>query len=71
MPEVSRIGLPEQELSRGIDIEFLPLVINYELPRSPIHFIHRIERTGGTECFGEDSTRISLSEEKHFKVIDK
>src|SRR5690606_14969198 len=35
--------------SRGIDIQFLPFVINYELPRSPTDYIHRIGRTGRAE----------------------
>src|SRR5690606_4224985 len=37
-----RVLVATDLLSRGIDIEFLPFVINYELPRSPKDFIHRI-----------------------------
>ncbi|MCD4680253.1 MAG: DEAD/DEAH box helicase [Bacteroidales bacterium] len=58
-------------LSRGIDIEFLPYVINYELPRSPKIFIHRIGRTGRAERPGEAITLISPDEENHFRVIEK
>ena len=58
-------------LSRGIDIEFLPFVINYELPRSPKIFIHRIGRTGRAERPGEAITLISPDEEQHFRVIEK
>ncbi len=58
-------------LSRGIDIEFLPFVINYELPRSPKIFIHRIGRTGRAENPGEAITLISPDEEQHFRVIEK
>jgi len=58
-------------LSRGIDIEFLPYVINYELPRSPKIFIHRIGRTGRAERPGEAITLISPDEEQHFRVIEK
>jgi len=58
-------------LSRGIDIEFLPFVINYELPRSPKDFIHRIGRTGRAESPGQAITFISEQEEHHFKVIQK
>ncbi len=58
-------------LSRGIDIEFLPYVINYELPRSPKDFIHRIGRTGRAESPGEAISLISPDEEQHFKVIQK
>lgn len=66
-----RVLVTTDLLSRGIDIEFLPFVINYELPRSPIHFIHRIGRTGRAGRFGEAITLISPSEEAHFKVIEK
>lgn len=66
-----RVLVTTDLLSRGIDIEFLPFVINYELPRSPINFIHRIGRTGRAERFGEAITLVSPSEEAHFKVIEK
>lgn len=58
-------------LSRGIDIEFLPLVINYELPRSPKDFIHRIGRTGRAQNKGQAISLVSDNERKHFTVIQK
>jgi ATP-dependent RNA helicase RhlE len=58
-------------MSRGIDIEFLPYVINYELPRSPKDYIHRIGRTGRAETPGEALSFIAAEEEHHFKVIQK
>jgi ATP-dependent RNA helicase RhlE len=58
-------------LARGIDISFLPHVINYELPRSPKDFVHRIGRTGRAENPGEAITFVSPEEEHHFKVIQK
>ena len=58
-------------LSRGIDIEFLPYVINYELPRSPKTYIHRIGRTGRAETPGEAISLISPDEEHHLRVIEK
>ncbi|WP_320129365.1 DEAD/DEAH box helicase [uncultured Sphaerochaeta sp.] len=66
-----RVLVATDLLSRGIDIEFLPFVINYELPRSPKDFIHRIGRTGRAENFGEAITFVKPSEEAHFKVIEK
>jgi ATP-dependent RNA helicase RhlE len=66
-----RVLVTTDLLSRGIDIEFLPFVINYELPRSPINFIHRIGRTGRAGRFGEAITLVSPSDEAHFKVIEK
>jgi len=58
-------------LSRGIDIEFLPFVINYELPRSPKDFIHRIGRTGRAERPGKAITFVTEEDKHHFKVIQK
>ena len=57
--------------SRGIDIQFLPYVINYELPRSPKDYIHRIGRTGRAESPGEAISIINPEEMHHFKVIQK
>ena len=58
-------------LARGIDIEFLPYVINYELPRSPKDYIHRIGRTGRAESSGEAISLVSPDEKQHFRVIQK
>jgi ATP-dependent RNA helicase RhlE len=58
-------------LARGIDIEFLPFVINYELPRSPKDYLHRIGRTGRAENPGKAISLITPEEEHHFKVIQK
>lgn len=66
-----RVLVATDLLSRGIDIEFLPFVINYELPRSPKDFIHRIGRTGRAESPGEAISLIAPDEEQHFKVIQK
>lgn len=58
-------------VSRGIDIKYLPTVINYELPRSPKDYIHRIGRTGRAGSAGEAISLISPDEEAHFRVIQK
>ena len=58
-------------ISRGIDIQFLPFVINYELPRSPKDYIHRIGRTGRAEASGEALSFVSPEDQHHFKIIQK
>lgn len=58
-------------IGRGIDIEFLPYVINYELPRSPKDYVHRIGRTGRAENAGTSISFITPEDEHHFKVIQK
>lgn len=57
--------------SRGIDIPFLPFVINYELPRSPKDYVHRIGRTGRANESGEAISLVTDEELHHFKIIQK
>jgi ATP-dependent RNA helicase RhlE len=58
-------------IARGIDIPNLPCVLNYELPRSPIDYVHRIGRTGRAETPGNAISLVSPEEEHHFGVIQK
>ena len=67
----TRILVATDLAARGIDIEHLPLVINYELPRSPKDYIHRIGRTGRAGQNGEAISLITTEEMHHFKVIQK
>ena len=66
-----RVLVATDLLARGIDIEFLPNVINYELPRSPKDYIHRIGRTGRAENSGNAYSLITPEEKHHFKIIQK
>jgi ATP-dependent RNA helicase RhlE len=67
----TRVLVATDLAARGIDIQFLPLVINYELPRSPKDYIHRIGRTGRAGASGEAISLITPEELHHFKVIQK
>jgi len=67
----ARVLVATDLASRGLDIEFLPFVINYELPRSPLDYIHRIGRTGRAGTPGTAISLISPEEIHHFKVIQK
>ena len=58
-------------ISRGIDINQLPYVINYELPRSPKDFVHRVGRTGRANSEGLAISLVSREETHHLKVILK
>lgn len=66
-----RVLVATDLLARGIDIEFLPCVINYELPRSPKDYIHRIGRTGRAGSPGDAISLVSPEEMDHFKLIQK
>jgi len=66
-----RVLVATDLISRGIDIQFLPYVINYELPRSPKDYIHRIGRTGRAESSGEAISFVSPEDQHHFRIIQK
>eukprot|EP01136_Pigoraptor_vietnamica_P034771 Opistho-1_new@99125 len=66
-----RVLVATDLLARGIDIEFLPFVINYELPRSPKDYVHRIGRTGRAENPGQAISLIAPEDGQHFRVIQK
>ena len=66
-----RVLVATDLMARGIDIKNLPHVINYELPRSPKDYIHRIGRTGRAESPGEAISFISPDDQHHFKIIQK
>lgn len=57
--------------SRGIDISGLSCVINYDLPRSPNDYLHRIGRTGRAGLSGVAISFIDHESEAHFRLIEK
>lgn len=58
-------------IGRGIHIDGLPCVINYELLRSPLDYVHRIGRTGRANNRGTAITIVTEEELHHFHVIQK
>jgi superfamily II DNA/RNA helicase len=57
--------------ARGLDIEKLPVVINYNLPRSPADYMHRIGRSGRAGEIGLALSLIDHEDTHHFKIIEK
>ncbi|MEN8738063.1 MAG: DEAD/DEAH box helicase [Akkermansiaceae bacterium] len=57
--------------ARGIDIVGLPVVLNYELPRSPADYVHRIGRTGRAGEKGVAINFVTAEAVAHFNVIEK
>ena len=57
--------------ARGLDIDTMPCVINFDLPRSPSDYIHRIGRTGRAGESGEAISFLTLEDDEHFKLIEK
>ena len=57
-------------ISRGIDVENIDLIINYDVPRDPEDYIHRIGRTARAEAEGIAITFISEKEQQIFLTIE-
>ncbi|QNP49032.1 DEAD/DEAH box helicase [Diaphorobacter aerolatus] len=55
--------------ARGIHVDELPLVINYDLPRSPVEYTHRIGRTGRAAKSGVAISFVTPATEAHWKLI--
>ena len=66
-----RVLIATDVASRGIDIEQLPVVVNYDLPRSPADYTHRIGRTGRAGESGVAVSFISAETDAHFRLIEK
>ena len=56
---------------RGLDIDNIDCVINYDLPRSPADYIHRIGRTARAGKSGVAISFIDYETMQHFKLIEK
>lgn len=57
-------------LSRGIDVEGISLVINYDVPHDPEDYIHRIGRTARAETTGTAITFINEKDQRKFSHIE-
>ncbi|MDP2406417.1 MAG: DEAD/DEAH box helicase, partial [Hydrogenophaga sp.] len=57
--------------ARGIDIAQLPVVVNFDLPRSAVDYVHRIGRTGRAGESGLAVSFVSADTEAHWRLIEK
>ena len=57
--------------SRGIHVDDVSLVINYEVPRDKENYVHRIGRTGRVDKLGKAITIVSNKEEKYLREIEE
>jgi ATP-dependent RNA helicase RhlE len=57
--------------ARGLDIDQLPHVVNFELPNVPEDYVHRIGRTGRAGNEGEALSLVCIDEHKHLRDIEK
>ncbi|HEY4799317.1 MAG TPA: DEAD/DEAH box helicase [Bacteroidia bacterium] len=66
----TRILVATDILSRGIDIEGIDLVINYDVPRDAEDYVHRIGRTARAQSTGVAITLINEKDMRSFKRIE-
>lgn len=57
--------------ARGLDIELLPYVVNYELPQVAEDYVHRIGRTGRAQNLGQAISLVCIDELPQLKAIEK
>lgn len=58
-------------LSRGIDIDNIDLVINFDVPHDGEDYVHRIGRTARAAADGSAYTLVSMKEQRKFQSIEK
>ena len=58
-------------VSRGIDVTDVPLVVNYDVPRDPEDYVHRIGRTARAENSGEAITLVSPDDAHYWRRIEQ
>jgi ATP-dependent RNA helicase RhlE len=57
--------------ARGIDVEALSHVINFDVPGAPEDYIHRVGRTGRAEMTGDAFTFVAPQEEREWRAIER
>ena len=67
----TRVLVATDIASRGLDIEELPFVINYELPSIPEDYVHRVGRTGRAGREGVAISLLDIYEKYDIKAIEK
>jgi ATP-dependent RNA helicase RhlE len=66
-----RVVLATDMAARGLHIAGLPVVVNYDLPRSAVDYTHRIGRTARAGASGLAVSFITAASEAHFRLIEK
>jgi ATP-dependent RNA helicase RhlE len=66
-----RVLVATDVAARGLDIEGLPMVVNYEIPYDPEDYVHRVGRTGRAGMPGLAVSLVSLDEEDQLRSINR
>ena len=66
-----RVLVATDVAARGLDIESLPLVVNYELPHTAHDYVHRIGRTGRAGLTGRAISLVAPEEEDYLRAVNR
>ncbi|MEX1296455.1 MAG: DEAD/DEAH box helicase [Candidatus Limnocylindrales bacterium] len=66
-----RVLVATDVAARGLDIEALPVVVNFEIPYDPEDYVHRVGRTGRAGMEGMAISLVSFEEEEQLKGINR
>ncbi|HXG39269.1 MAG TPA: DEAD/DEAH box helicase [Bacteroidota bacterium] len=66
-----RVLVATDVAARGIDVEGISHVVNYDIPHFPEDYIHRIGRTGRASATGDAITFVGQEETKHLKALER
>ena len=69
--ERSTVLVATDVAARGIDVVELPVVVNFDLPRSAVDYLHRIGRTGRAGAAGHAISFVTELNAAHFRLIEK
>jgi ATP-dependent RNA helicase RhlE len=67
----TRVLVATDIVARGIDVEALDHVVNFDVPHTPDDYIHRVGRTARAEMTGDAYTLVSPDEEGTVKAIER
>lgn len=66
-----RVMVATDLAARGLDVEGISHVINYDVPETPEAYIHRIGRTARAQAVGDAFTLVALEEEESVHLIER
>ncbi|MDE2485128.1 MAG: DEAD/DEAH box helicase [candidate division NC10 bacterium] len=66
-----RVLVATDVAARGIDVEALGLVVNFDVPQLSEDYIHRVGRTGRVNATGDAYTLVSPNEEENLRAIER
>ncbi len=70
-PRRVRVLVATDVAARGLDIEDVPLIVNYEVPRGLDSYVHRVGRTGRNESTGHALTLADPAERRELELVEK